>query len=253
MTDAASPAPVLIGNPVSPYVRKVLVACAVKGLEPRLDPIVPFMGSDEFTAVSPLRRVPVWIDDQVTLSDSTVILEYLEDRWPEPALRPAAPADRARARWLEEYADTRLGDLFIWKLFYQRIIRPFVWNEPTDEAVVSQVLETDAPAAFDYIEGQLPPQGFLFGTLTNADTALAVSFANARWSRLEPDPARWPRLVAWLDLMDRETPLGRLNRIGSKVLKTPPPDHRALLPELGLAVADRTWGGAKPQRSVFGI
>lgn len=245
--------PILIGNPVSPYVRKVLVACEIKRLKPRLDPIVPFMGSDEFTAVSPLRRVPVWIDDQVTLSDSTVILEYIEERWPEPAMMPKSPADRARARWLEEFADTRLGDLFIWKLFYQCVIRPFVWQEATDQAVVDEVREVEAPQAFDYLESQLPAEGFLFGTLTNADVALAVSFANARWASFEPDPDRWPKIRTWLVKMDQETPLGRLNRIESRLLKVSPADHRELLPGLGLAVCDRTWGGEAPRRGVFSV
>ena len=112
--------------------------------------------------------------------------------------------------------------------------------------------EVEAPLVFDYLEKELPAEGLLFGKLTNADVALAVSFANARWSRFEPDPARWPRLVAWLDRMDRDTPLGRLNRAGSRVLKVHPAEHRALLPELGLAVADRTWGGAVPKRGMFG-
>ena len=250
MSDAA--APILIGNPVSPYVRKVLVACAVKGLEPQLDPIIPFMGDDSFSEVSPLRRVPVWIDDQVTLSDSSVILEYLEDRWPTPPMLPATPAERARARWLEEFADTRLGDLFIWRLFYQCVIRPFVWGEETDQAAVDNVRDVEAPQAFDYLESQLPAEGFFFGALSNADVAVAAPFANARWSRFEPDADRWPKLVAWLQKMDQGTPLGGLNRAGSRVLKTPPTEHRALLPDLGLAVCERTWGGTTPRRGMFG-
>jgi glutathione S-transferase len=200
-----------------------------------------------------LRRVPVWIDDQVTLSDSSVILEYLEDRYPAPALMPASPADRARARWLEEFADTRIGDVFIWRLFYQTVIRPFVWREETDQVVVDTAMQVDGPEIFDYLEGELPAEGFFFGTLTNADVAVAVSFANARWSRFEPDPARWPKLVAWLAKMDQETPLGRLNRAGSRVLKAPPHEHRALLPELGMTVCERTWGGGAPRRGAFGL
>src|SRR6516225_7563381 len=72
----------IIGSPVSPYVRKVLTACEMKGVPYRLDPIVPFFGDDRFGELSPLRRIPVFIDERVSLCDSTVISEYLEDRFP---------------------------------------------------------------------------------------------------------------------------------------------------------------------------
>ena len=96
----------LIGNPVSPYVRKVLAACALKGVEVRLDPLTPFMGDDDFERLSPLRRIPVWIEGDVVLCDSSVILQYLEETRPGPSLWPADPVDRARARYIEEVADT---------------------------------------------------------------------------------------------------------------------------------------------------
>jgi glutathione S-transferase len=88
----------IIGGPVSPYVRKIMAACILKGVPYRIDPIIPFQGNDDFTAVSPLRRIPVFIDDLVTLADSTVIGEYLEDRHPVPPLFPRTPAARSRAR-----------------------------------------------------------------------------------------------------------------------------------------------------------
>lgn len=100
----------VIGNYLSPYVRKVLVCLEFKGIRYEIDPIVPFFGNDEFARLSPLRRVPLLIDDAVAVSDSTVICEYLEDRYPEPRLVPRTPAQRARARWFEEYADSRMGD-----------------------------------------------------------------------------------------------------------------------------------------------
>lgn len=87
----------IVGSFLSPYVRKVLVALEFKGVPYQVDPIVPFYGDDEFSRLSPLRRVPVLVDDAVTLCDSTVICEYLEDRFPLPALLPAWPAARARA------------------------------------------------------------------------------------------------------------------------------------------------------------
>ena len=87
----------VIGSYLSPYVRKVLVVLHEKGIPYEIDPIVPFFGDDRFSELSPVRRIPVWIDDRVTLCDSTVICEYLDDRHPEPALRPRDAADRARA------------------------------------------------------------------------------------------------------------------------------------------------------------
>ena len=89
---ATLPAPAtIIGGPVSPYVRKVLAVCEMKGVPYRVDPIVPFFGDDRFSELNPLRRIPVYIDDQVSVSDSTVICEYLEERFPTPALLPREP------------------------------------------------------------------------------------------------------------------------------------------------------------------
>ena len=48
----------IIGGVLSPYVRKVLAVCALKGVDYEINPIVPFMGSERFTEISPLRRVP---------------------------------------------------------------------------------------------------------------------------------------------------------------------------------------------------
>src|SRR5512135_2201605 len=94
----------IIGSYLSPYVRKVLVLLHLKGIAYEIDPVVPFFGDERFTALSPLRRVPVLIDERVALADSSVIAQYLEERYAQPALYPADIAERARARWLEEYA-----------------------------------------------------------------------------------------------------------------------------------------------------
>ena len=55
----------IIGSPISPYVRKVLVCLELKKLDYEIDPIVPFFGDDRFSQLSPLRRIPVLIDDRV--------------------------------------------------------------------------------------------------------------------------------------------------------------------------------------------
>ena len=115
----------IIGSYVSPYVRKVLACLALKGLDDyEIDPITPFFGGEEFDRLSPLRRIPVLVHGDLVLCNSTVICAWLDEAFPGHPLLPADPADRARARWLEEYADTRLGDVFIWGLFYQKIVHP---------------------------------------------------------------------------------------------------------------------------------
>src|SRR5215218_1989101 len=153
----------IIGSYLSPYVRKVLVVLDQKGIPYEIDPIIPFFGDDRFSKLSPLRRVPVLVDEDVTLCDSTVICEYLEERYPEPALYPRGAVGRARARWLEEFADSRMGEVLIWRLFNQVAIVPGVWGEKTNQEVVTKALTEEVPQILGYLEGELPAEGFLFG------------------------------------------------------------------------------------------
>ncbi|HEX7930252.1 MAG TPA: glutathione S-transferase family protein [Sphingomicrobium sp.] len=188
----------IIGSFVSPYVRKVLACMHLKGLDYEIDPITPFFGNDEFRRLSPLCRIPVLSDGDFSASDSSVICAYLDEAYPGPSLLPADPKDRARARWLEEYADTRLGDVFIWGLFYQKVVHPLVWGEPGDQQRIANVLAEDAPAALDYLEGELPESGWLFGTFGLADIAIASFFRNAAYADFEPDAGRWPRVASFV-------------------------------------------------------
>ena len=189
----------IIGSFVSPYVRKVLAAVHLKGLAYEVDPITPFFGNDEFERRSPLRRIPVLIDGDFSISDSSVICAYLDDAYPGHALFPADPKDRARARWFEEFADTRLGDLCIWNLFYQKVVRPMVWGEATDEQRVAKTLEEDMPRALDYLEAELPTNGFLFGEIGVADIAIASFFRNGAYAGFDIDAGRWPVTAGFVE------------------------------------------------------
>jgi glutathione S-transferase len=189
----------IIGSYVSPYVRKVLACLNVKRLDYEIDPITPFFGGEEFERISPLRRIPVMVDGDLVLCDSTVICAYLDEAYGGHRLLPSSPADRARARWLEEYADTRLGDLFIWGLFYQKVVHPAVWGEPGDQARIAKVLAEDAPAALDYLEALLPDDGWLFDDeIGVADISIASFFRNAEYAGFAVDPARWPRTAGFV-------------------------------------------------------
>jgi len=189
----------VIGSFVSPYVRKVLACLNLKDLNYEVDPITPFFGNDEFERLSPLRRIPVLIDGDFAVSDSSAICAYLDEAYSGHPLFPADPKDRARARWLEEYADTRLGDVFIWGLFYQKVVRPLVWGEPGDEARIEKSLNEDIPAALDYFERELPARGFLFGDIGVADISIASFFRNGAYAGFSVDAERWPRTSAFVE------------------------------------------------------
>jgi glutathione S-transferase len=188
----------IIGSFVSPYVRKVLACLNLKGLEYEVDPITSFYANDEFTTLSPLRRIPVMIDGDVTLSDSSVICAYVDEAYAGHPLLPERPKDRARARWFEEYADTRLGDVFIWGLFYQKIVHEIVWGEPGDQARIDKTLAEDLPRELDYLERELPAEGFLFADIGLADISIASFFRNGAYAGFEVDAERWPRTAAFV-------------------------------------------------------
>ena len=188
----------IIGSFVSPYVRKVLACLELKGLDYEVDPITPFYGNDEFERLSPLRRIPVLVDDDLVLADSSVICAYLDEAYPGHALLPAGPRDRARARWLEEFADTRLGDVFIWGLFYPKVVHPRVWGEEGDLARAEKCLADEVPQAVDYLERELPAEGYLFGPIGLADIAIASFFRNADYAGLAVDADRWPKVARFV-------------------------------------------------------
>jgi len=241
----------VIGSYLSPYVRKVLAVLHLKGLQYEIDPIVPFLGDDRFSALSPLRRVPVLVDDRVTLADSSVICQYLEDRYPAPALYPDDVADRARARWLEEYADSRLGEVFIWGLFNEAVIAPAVWGRKRDLAAIERVARDDVPPVLDYLETVLPGTGFLFGTPGVADLAIAVFFRNAAFARYRVDPQRWPATAGFVDRVLALDCLVRLQPFEALMLRTPIPEQRAALLAAGAPVTAETVGGAVPRPGVM--
>ena len=243
----------IIGSYLSPYVRKVLAFLHCKDLAYEIDPIVPFFGDDEFAALSPLRRIPVLRDDRVTLCDSSVICQYLEDRYPEPVLFPTDIADRARARWLEEFADTRMGDVFIWRLFNQLAIKPGVWGKAGDGALVEQTLATEVPGVLDYLETQVPPDGFIFGTLSIADLSLATFFRNAALVRCTVDVERWPRTAAFVERVLALDVFARLRPIEDRLIRTPIAQHRAVLESLHAPLTRTSYATSSPRPGVMPI
>jgi glutathione S-transferase len=241
----------VVGSYVSPFVRKVLACLELKQLDYRIDPIAPFYGDDEYSRLSPLRRVPILIDDRVTLCDSTVIAQYLEDRYPERhSLYPADVADRARARWLEEYADTRLADVVVWGVFNKAVLDPGIWGRPRDLAAIDRVIQEDLPGVLDYLESQVPAIGFMFGpaTIGIADIALAAPFRNLGFARQRVDAERWPRTAAFVDRVLAHEAFAKIRPFEERQLRTPIAQQRAVLAEMGAPLTGRSLGTDAPRR-----
>ncbi|HKX91092.1 MAG TPA: glutathione S-transferase family protein [Sphingomicrobium sp.] len=241
----------IIGSYVSPYVRKVLACLNLKGLGYEIDPITPFFGNDQYERLSPLRRIPVLVDGDFSICDSSVICAYLDEAYPARPLLPVDPRDRARARWLEEYADTRLGDVFIWGLFYQKVVRPAVWGEPGDAERVAKTLAEDVPHTLDYLERELPERGFLFGDIGLADIAIASFFRNAAYAGFEPDPARWPRTAAFVVRTLADSCLAALLPFEEVQRSAEIKRRRQALLDAGAPLTEDTLGLREPRRGMM--
>jgi glutathione S-transferase len=190
----------LYGISLSPYVRKVRVVLAEKGIPYEVDPVIPVNVSAEYKKISPLGKIPAWRDESGTLSDSSIIAAYLERVQPEPRLYPQAAYEFARALWYEEYADTAVVNVAGPKIFFERVVQPRFFNKPTDEAVVAKAIEEDLPPLFDYLESELGNgDGIVGGRFSIADIAIASPFVNLRHAGVRPDPQRWPKLARHID------------------------------------------------------
>ena len=196
------------GNIVSPYARKVYLTLEWKGLPFEAIDVLPHAESLPFAGISPLGKIPAFEDDRIRISDSSVICDYLESRYPEPPIYPRDPATRAQALWLEEYADTRLQDLVLRGVVLERLIKPQVRGETTDEARLDDILSNRLPPELDYLERQIEERGISAGgstrylvgeALSIADLAITTGFINAKAADFEVDRSRWPGLADYLE------------------------------------------------------
>ncbi|MBE3604499.1 glutathione S-transferase family protein [bacterium] len=189
----------LLGAYGSPFVRKVKVVLDEKGLKYEHEQVVPFPATPEFRKVSPLGKIPAFVDGDKALADSSIICAYLEKTHPSPALYPSDPYEYARALWFEEYGDSGLAPIIGGKMFFNRIIGPRIMKKPFDDALYQQAVEKDLPPMFDYLENQIAGDYLAGGMFSIADLAIATQFVNYRFAGGALDASRWPKLTAYLE------------------------------------------------------
>ena len=189
--------PTLYGAPLSPFVRKVRLYLLEKGLDYQLEIVTPFGQPAWFRELSPLGRIPAMRDGDVTLADSSVICQYLEEKHPQLApLYGRDAEERARVRWLEKYSDYEVAPLATFGVFRNRALKPTM-GQPCDEAAVQAALTDKLPPHFDYLEKALGSAEYFVGErLTMADLAFTTQLINMEHGGERLDAERWPRLAA---------------------------------------------------------
>jgi glutathione S-transferase len=211
----------VLGGGVSPFVRKVRVVLAEKGLEYQHEQVNPFAPPAGWREISPLGKIPAFKDGDRVINDSSVICQYVERRFPKPALYPTDDGDFARALWLEEFADGGIVPQLGPKIFLPLVLRPLLSQKPAsaeDEENARKAFEEEALPLFDYLEKALGDEEyFVGGRLTIADIAIASPFVNARHGGFAPPRKRFPKLRGFLERMwsrpsfkkplDEETPV----------------------------------------------
>lgn len=158
----------------STHASKTKVLLEEKGLAYRIENLPPgnlWKKPPEMLAKHPLAKVPYIDDDGVTIFDSTVIAEYLEERYPNPSMMPADLLARAQVREAEQFIDEAIlvGNLpLIWMPY---------WSDPEkrDNERMEKGRDGLRKRDLPYIEKLLSKAsdgGYLCGALSLADMAM---------------------------------------------------------------------------------
>lgn len=185
----------LYDHPLSPYAQKVKIALREKGVAFTAE-LPGGLGAGgaqgDFLAANPRAEVPTLVDGDLSIFDSTIILEYVEDRWPEPPLLPADPAERARVRMIEEVMDTHF-EAINWGLSEIR------WFRRAEGELADQIQTAAAgqlSGFFAWLERQLGEREWFNGeTFGWGDLAVAPYLNGSAGHGHRPK--RGSRLAAW--------------------------------------------------------
>ena len=178
---------------LSPFSAKVRIALAEKGLSVDITEI-PWSRArlwgpkpEAFLAVSPKGEVPVLEDGDLAVVDSTVINEYLEERYPDVPLMPSAPDARAVCRMWEDMADHFLS-VHVTVLIREVFMKAGAAHTDTDAVAASLAALSGYASA---LERRLADRDHLCGTFTLADVAtwICLTFGQTLGVDLSPHPA----------------------------------------------------------------
>lgn len=187
------------GVALSPYVRKVLFALEHKDVAYEIETVLPFKVANDYLEKSPLGKVPCFEDEYITLPDSSVICAYIDNKYPVKSFYPRDFRERAKAQWLEKYADTQLADVTL-TYYFQNFVKPVVLKKSSDEALIRAVQQKKEPETLAYLERTLPSSGFLFSDgLMLADVSIVGMLVTGSYAGMTICPVHYPKITAYVD------------------------------------------------------
>lgn len=218
----------LYSGPLSMFGAKAQIAALEKGLDFELV-MVPFdfeklyaPKHPEVLRVNPKGQVPVLVDGDLAIFDSTQVFEYLEDVQPQPRLWPDDVRGRARARLLELQSD---------EVYFPHVVRLMglqaQLREPAAQAAIAAAQQFCLR-----MEAQLQGREWLAGSYGYADIAfyMAALFGERQGAPLTKD---MPRLLDWRERMTARPPVaqvaGAMARYLHAIARPVPPFLRGLL------------------------
>ena len=189
--------------PGSPYAQKIKIALREKAVAFDVEwpeSLGTGRTDDPFGTGNPRAQVPLLVDGQMRIFDSTIILEYIEERWPDPPLLPRSPEARAFARMTEDVCDTH----------YEAVTWGFgeVMTFGRATGALADTLRAAAARQTamlqDWLAGRLGDAAWFGGaTFGRADAAVAPMLHRSVLNGMGPPPGN--ALAGWYDRL-RERP-----------------------------------------------
>lgn len=187
--------PKLYNTQRCPYARRTRIVLNEKGIDFEVHEVDLANKSEEFLSVSPYGKVPVLTVNGMSLYESNVVNEYLDEVHETPRLLPENPEQRALARSWMAFAD----DYFFPAIFRVRVDPERGFPEEQVREAYEELVDT-----LSRLEHQLEGKRYLVGEYTLADIAHAGNFHRLRELAESGDVPlqKYPNVVAWMEQVE---------------------------------------------------
>ncbi|HZC45293.1 MAG TPA: glutathione S-transferase family protein [Candidatus Acidoferrum sp.] len=196
-------------SPLSVYSAKPRIAMYEKGIahETMLvnwTPATGWIKPDELPRLNPKAQIPVLVDGETIVPDSTIILEYLEERFPKAPLYPQGAAERARCRVLEDLGDTLLAPN-LGVLVREVLLKP---DPSTRDSAAVSATKAELARQYQRLDRELGKREYLCGEFSVADISCFSPINIASLMEGAPSP-EFSNLATWVSRMQKRPSVAR--------------------------------------------